>query len=49
MNHDIAVLAIPKPEDFESGDIPELRKKDVKYKRGEVVVAIGTPIGLDLA
>lgn len=48
-SHDIAVLAIPKPEDFESGDISELRKKDVKYKRGEVVVAIGTPIGLDFS
>lgn len=48
-SHDIAVLAISRPEDFVSSNIPELRKKDVKYKRGEVVVAIGTPIGLDFS
>lgn len=48
-SHDLAVLAIPKPAFFNADNIPEIRPKSIGYKRGEIVIAIGTPIGLDFS
>lgn len=48
-NHDIAILSVPKPADFNVESIPKLRKETVEFKRGEVVVVIGTPVGLDFS